>query len=60
MDHFEKIRKKEARQVKEFSKMAQKTHGLRAKLLNKKRFKEKVEMIFYQVMRGMILLQVVQ
>jgi len=44
MDHFEKQRKREARQVKEFSKAAQKTHGLRAKLLNKKRFKEKVEM----------------
>ena len=40
MDHFEKKRKREARVVHQMSKNAQKSHGLRAKLLNKRRFKE--------------------
>ena len=44
MDHFEKKRKREARVVHQMSKNAQKSHGLRAKLLNKRRFKEKIEM----------------
>lgn len=37
-------RKKEAREAHSRSKFAQKVHGLRAKLYNQKRFKEKVEM----------------
>ena len=37
-------RKKEAREVHRRSKFAQKVHGLRAKLFNQKRFKEKVQM----------------
>lgn len=43
-DAAERERKKEAREVHRRSKFAQKVHGLRAKLYNKKRFKEKVEM----------------
>ena len=37
-------RKKEAREAHRRSKFAQRVHGLRAKLHNQKRFKEKVEM----------------
>jgi hypothetical protein len=37
-------RKKEARAVHERAKFAQKAHGLRAKLYNQKRFKEKAAM----------------
>ena len=37
-------RKKEAREVHKRSEFAQKVHGLRAKLHNQKRFKEKVQM----------------
>jgi ribosome biogenesis protein NSA2 len=37
-------RKKEAREVHRRAKFAQKTHGLRAKLHNQKRFKEKAAM----------------
>lgn len=44
MDHAEKQRKREARLAHQLSKHAQKTHGLRAKLMNRRRFKEKVEM----------------
>ena len=44
MDAAERDRKKEAREVHRASKHAQKIHGLRAKLYNKKRFKEKAEM----------------
>jgi len=44
MDHFERKRKKEARQVHQRSEFAQKVKGLRAKLHNKKRYQEKAEM----------------
>jgi len=44
LNHFEKIRKKKARAPKERSELAQKVHGLRAKLLNKKNYQEKAEM----------------
>ena len=43
-DHFEKARKKEARMAHKTSEFAQKVHGLRAKLYNQKRFKEKAAM----------------
>lgn len=41
MDKLEKDRKREARQAHKISEFAQKAHGLRAKLFNQKRFKEK-------------------
>ena len=41
LDAPERRRKKEARSVHERAKFAKKVHGLRAKLFNKKRFKEK-------------------
>lgn len=41
LDAPEKRRKKEARSVHENARFAQRIHGLRAKLYNKKRFKEK-------------------
>lgn len=41
MDKMERERKREARQVHKISEFAQKAHGLRAKLFNQKRFKEK-------------------
>ncbi|XP_028416473.1 ribosome biogenesis protein NSA2 homolog isoform X1 [Dendronephthya gigantea] len=44
LDHFERKRKKEARQVHERAEHARKLHGLRAKLYNKKRHAEKVQM----------------
>ncbi|CAI5737211.1 unnamed protein product [Peronospora farinosa] len=44
MDAVEKKRKKEAREVHRRSQFAQKVHGLRAKLYNQKRFKEKAAM----------------
>jgi len=44
LDHFERKRKKEARQVHNRSKFAQKVQGLKAKILNKKRFAEKAQM----------------
>jgi len=44
LDHFEKIRKKKAREGSERSAFAQKVHGLRAKLYNKKRYAEKAEL----------------
>jgi len=44
LDAPEKRRKKEARQVHERAAFAQKVHGLRAKLFNKQRFKEKATM----------------
>ena len=44
MDKMEKDRKKEARKAHKTSAFAQKAFGLRAKLFNQKRFKEKVEM----------------
>lgn len=44
MDWAEKTRKKEARMVHKRAKFAQKVHGLRAKLFQKKRYKEKAAM----------------
>eukprot|EP00612_Vaucheria_litorea_P001618 CAMPEP_0171454148 /NCGR_PEP_ID=MMETSP0945-20130129/1555_1 /TAXON_ID=109269 /ORGANISM="Vaucheria litorea, Strain CCMP2940" /LENGTH=260 /DNA_ID=CAMNT_0011979123 /DNA_START=54 /DNA_END=836 /DNA_ORIENTATION=- len=44
LDRPEKRRKKEARSVHKKSTFAKKVHGLRAKLYNKKRFKEKATM----------------
>eukprot|EP01035_Chromulina_nebulosa_P021216 gene21216-27481_t len=44
MDKMEKDRKKEARRVHKLSEFAQRVHGLRAKLFNQKRFKEKAVM----------------
>lgn len=44
MDKMERDRKKEARKAHKMSEFAQKSFGLRAKLFNQKRFKEKVEM----------------
>eukprot|EP00163_Fabomonas_tropica_P003005 TRINITY_DN1248_c0_g1_i1.p1 TRINITY_DN1248_c0_g1~~TRINITY_DN1248_c0_g1_i1.p1 ORF type:complete len:261 (-),score=92.27 TRINITY_DN1248_c0_g1_i1:79-861(-) len=43
-DYFERKRKKEAREVHKRSQFAQKVHGLRAKLYNKKRYAEKAVM----------------
>jgi len=43
-DYFERLRKREAREVHERSKYAKKVHGLRAKLYHKKRHAEKVQM----------------
>lgn len=44
LDHEERQRKKEARAAHRRSQFAQKVHGLRAKLLNKKRYAEKATM----------------
>merc|ERR1711865_305182 len=44
MDHEERARKKEARQVHTRAAFSQKVHGLRAKLFHKKRHAEKAEM----------------
>jgi len=44
LDHFERLRKKEARLVHSRSAFAKKVHGLRAKLYHKKRHSEKVQM----------------
>lgn len=43
-DHEERMRKREARMVHTRAAFAQKIHGLRAKLFNQKRFKEKAAM----------------
>jgi ribosome biogenesis protein NSA2 len=43
-DHEERTRKREARQAHDRSTQAQKVHGLKAKMLNKKRFQEKATM----------------
>lgn len=43
-DHHERIRKREARAAHSRSQFAQKVHGLRAKLYNKRRYKEKAAM----------------
>eukprot|EP01052_Picozoa_sp_SAG31_P022033 SAG31_NODE_1734_length_7416_cov_2.201449_1_plen_261_part_00 len=43
-DHFERARKKEARMVHKRAEYATKVKGLRAKMHNQKRFKEKAEM----------------
>ncbi|KAI8049201.1 30S ribosomal protein S8e [Syncephalis plumigaleata] len=44
LDHEERVRKRAARQVHKNSQFAQKVHGLRAKLHNKKRHAEKIQM----------------
>lgn len=44
LDHFERKRKKEARQAHKMSQFSQKVHGLRAKLFHKKRHNEKIQM----------------
>eukprot|EP01135_Chromosphaera_perkinsii_P004604 Nk52_evm4s291 gene=Nk52_evmTU4s291 len=44
LDHFERKRKKEAREVHKRAEYAKKVHGLKAKLYSKKRHAEKVEM----------------
>uniref|UniRef100_A0A7S3LVS6 Ribosome biogenesis protein NSA2 homolog n=1 Tax=Palpitomonas bilix TaxID=652834 RepID=A0A7S3LVS6_9EUKA len=44
LDHFEKKRKKEAREVHKQAKYAQELTGLKAKLYNKKRYQEKAVM----------------
>jgi ribosome biogenesis protein NSA2 len=44
MDHAERERKREARRVHQISAFAQKSFGLRAKMFNQKRFKEKASM----------------
>lgn len=44
MDKSERERKREARRVHKVSEFAQKSFGLRAKLFNQKRFKEKATM----------------
>ncbi|KAJ1569254.1 Ribosome biogenesis protein, partial [Nowakowskiella sp. JEL0078] len=44
MDHEERKRKREARQVHERAAMAQKLTGIKAKLYNKKRHNEKIQM----------------
>ena len=44
LDAEERERKREARKVHKVSTFAQKSHGLRAKLFNQKRYKEKVTM----------------
>jgi ribosome biogenesis protein NSA2 len=44
LDHYERKRKKEARESHERSAYAQKVHGIKAKLLNKKRHAEKIQM----------------
>jgi len=43
-NHFERIRKKQARMVHKRAEFAQKVHGLRAKLYHKKRHAEKIAM----------------
>lgn len=44
MDKMERDRKREARKAHKISEFAQKSFGLRAKLFNQKRFKEKAAM----------------
>jgi ribosome biogenesis protein NSA2 len=44
LDKMERDRKREARQAHKLSEFAQKSFGLRAKLFNQRRFKEKAEM----------------
>lgn len=44
LNHEEKKRKKQAREAHEISQYAQKAHGLKAKLFNKKRHAEKIQM----------------
>jgi len=44
LDHDERKRKREAREAHTRSKIAKKAHGLKAKMLNKQRYKEKATM----------------
>jgi len=44
LDHFEKLRKKEARKVHEHSRFAQNVSGIRAKLFHQRRHAEKIQM----------------
>jgi ribosome biogenesis protein NSA2 len=44
LDHHERKRKKEGREPHAHSKYVKRLHGLKAKLYNKKRFAEKIEM----------------
>ncbi|EGD83295.1 66S pre-ribosomal particle constituent [Salpingoeca rosetta] len=44
LDHEERMRKKAAREVHRVSKQAQKLRGIKAKLFNKKRHAEKIQM----------------
>eukprot|EP00730_Choanoeca_flexa_P000789 TRINITY_DN10337_c0_g1_i1.p1 TRINITY_DN10337_c0_g1~~TRINITY_DN10337_c0_g1_i1.p1 ORF type:complete len:319 (+),score=63.14 TRINITY_DN10337_c0_g1_i1:848-1804(+) len=44
LDHEERTRKKEAREVRRVSEYAQKARGIKAKLFNKKRHAEKIQM----------------
>jgi len=44
LDHFERIRKRKAREPHRLAERAQNYHGLRAKLFNQKRHIEKIEM----------------
>ncbi|KAJ2807229.1 Ribosome biogenesis protein, partial [Coemansia guatemalensis] len=44
LDHAERKRKREARKVHKDAAFAQKVHGLKAKLYNKKRHAEKIQM----------------
>lgn len=44
LDAVEKRRKKEARKTKVISKKAQTLRGIKAKIFNKERFKEKIQM----------------
>ncbi|EFA84045.1 TGF beta-inducible nuclear protein [Heterostelium album PN500] len=43
-DHYEKLRKRTSRETHKKSALAQKVYGIKAKLLNKKRYSEKAEM----------------
>ena len=44
LDHEERKRKKEARKVREISQKAKKLRGIKAKIYNRQRFTEKVQM----------------
>jgi len=44
MDHDERMRKREARQAHKLSEYAKRAHGIKAKLFNKKRHNEKIQM----------------
>eukprot|EP01107_Rhizomastix_libera_P009312 TRINITY_DN2540_c0_g1_i1.p1 TRINITY_DN2540_c0_g1~~TRINITY_DN2540_c0_g1_i1.p1 ORF type:complete len:261 (-),score=56.94 TRINITY_DN2540_c0_g1_i1:27-809(-) len=44
MDHFERMRKKQARSGRKMAQMAKSLHGIKAKIFHQKRFKEKAEL----------------
>ena len=44
MDYFERKRKREAREPKILAEKARKLRGMKAKLFNQERFKEKIQM----------------